>query len=995
LKKLKAANIKIVGTILIVLCTSLNLYSQSHPFRHFTVEDGLPTSETYHVFQDSKGYIWIATDNGVSRYDGYEFKNFTTEDGLPDNTVFEIFEDYKNRIWFIPHSAKLSYFFNDSIIKYEYNDSLQKRMIKTPSPVKLSFFVDSSNKVYYSDKRNGTFLIDSSGRISKTNSELGGKRLAIYENKMIFIGGSNPNKIPPTFSIQRDGDTIFKSSTNSPITNHLNSSIYLPIIKNNNILIACNKILIHIKNLSEISFKLIPYEAIWISLDREDNLWLGTRNSVYCFDGLDITSKPKHQLLKNKNVSSVLHDKEGGYWFSTLYDGVYYLPNIYTNILNKNNGLPSNNIHTLTSDSSHIWLGLYKKVIGIKSQKINKKLLYNNNHDMFISKLLYDSKNQKLWIASAFLYFYQNDRITKPTIHKTVGHSYKQISPKDILIDNTGNMWLASIGGLFQYKNNSYVKASGFSHKINTISQKLKEDKILCGCNNGLWEYSINANSFKYLGEDNNLFSNQIDCIISNTYHNNMWLGTKANGIIVYDNDEIYNIGTKEGLSNNSITSFYLKENVMWVTTNNGLNKITFHDKKLKYSYNIESFSKIHGLASNQINDIYVSDTSAYVATKKGLTIIDINKISRNNLPPPIYIKNISIQGKDTLIYDHYILPYNKNSIGIEFVGLMYRNNVDKRYKYQFNQTGKNSTWIETKENYINLSYLSSGNYTFKVIAINEDNTESRNAASISFTITPPYWKKWWFISISIVLILLIASLLYNTRIKELNKRNNKENKLIKEVNKFRQQALRQQMNPHFIFNTLNSIQYYIYENDNVSSTRYLAKFSKLMRIILDNLQYDTIPIQSELDAMDLYLELESLRLEKSFNYKIIVHEDVDTQLIKIYPLLIQPYIENSIWHGLVHKKGDKKVTLEIKTSNNSILCIIEDNGIGREKAQELKNQKHKKHKSHGTNITNKRIETINKLYNQNFKVEFIDLKDSIGNPCGTRVLIQIPKITD
>jgi LytS/YehU family sensor histidine kinase len=161
----------------------------------------------------------------------------------------------------------------------------------------------------------------------------------------------------------------------------------------------------------------------------------------------------------------------------------------------------------------------------------------------------------------------------------------------------------------------------------------------------------------------------------------------------------------------------------------------------------------------------------------------------------------------------------------------------------------------------------------------------------------------------------------------------------------------------------------------------------------LDNSQHDTIPIQKELDALDLYLQLESLRLDENFKFEIIVNSSVDTQLYKIYPLLIQPYVENSIWHGLV-QKGEKMIKIEILPNDDSILCKIEDNGIGREKALERKNQK-EKHKSHGTNITNKRIETINKLYNCNFKVEIIDLKDTIGNPSGTRVLLQIPKITD
>jgi ligand-binding sensor domain-containing protein len=972
--------------LIILLSLNLSLFSQSRPFRHFTIEDGLPTSETYHVFQDSKGYIWIATDNGVSRYDGYEFRNFTTEDGLPDNTVFEIFEDYKNRIWFVPHSAKLSYFLNDSIFEYEYNDSLQSRMELSTSPLKCSFAVDSSDNILYGDRRNGAYLIDSHGNINKVSKT---SSIHLIMNKLTCNNIVNKSTINP-INIIKDNKIIFSSKLDSLIPNKsTNTNLHIAISINDNIYIISNKVLIKIKNLSHINVKVLQEGAIWISKDSNNDIWLGTRDGVYCYTDTNLFNYPKHHFLRNKNVSSVLQDKEGGYWFSTLYDGIYYIPNLYTKILNIQDGLQNKDINSIASDSTYLWLGLNNNVIELKSNRIKKEIRLGNEN-IIIKKLFYDFNYKKLWIASKFLYSYKDSNLNidsafiKKNNKKTRGAIVKNIHS-----DNFGNIWFASSAGLFKYEsfNNTIVRTSSFARKINTVCQNKTKYSLLCGCNNGLWEYSINNDSYNYLGDKNELLKSQIDCIISNTYHNNMWLGTKSNGIVVYENDTVYNISTKDGLSNNSITSFYLKDNVMWVTTINGLNKITFQDKKLKNNYNIESFTKTHGLSSNEINDIYVSDSSAYIATKNGLTIIDINEIKINNTPPPIYIKNIAVLDKDTIIKDRYILSYNTNSIRIEYVGLMYRNNKNKKYKYQFNKIDKKGDWVETNENYVNLSYLSPGEYIFKVIAINEDNTESIKPANVSITITPPYWRTWWFRTSSIILALLIIYILYRTRIGIIKKRND----LIKEVNKFRQQALSQQMNPHFIFNTLNSIQYYIYENDNVSSTRYLAKFSKLMRIILDNSQFDTIPIQSELDAMELYLELESLRLEKGFNYEIIVHESIDTDMYKIPPLLIQPYVENSIWHGLVNKKGEKMVKIELVPDNDSVLCIIEDNGIGRERATELKKQKPKKHKSHGTNITSKRIEMLNKINQCSFKVEFEDLKDNKGIPCGTRVLLKIP----
>ena len=977
--------------IIILLILNINLFSQSYHFRHFTVEDGLPSSETYHVLQDSKGYIWIATDNGVSRYDGYEFKNFTQQDGLPDNTVFEIFEDYKNRIWFIPHSAKLSYFSNDSIYEYEHNDSLLKRIVRTANPIKLSFLVDHSNKVYYADKRNGTFIIDSLGNIEQKNSVEKSHLFILNKDHIVYQNSET------LFAIDKNNETIFNLPKNSlSIGEYLFFSDFIAIENNKNIFIATRNTIFKINHNFEYTYNHFPYQIIWINIDNNNNLWVGTRNGVYCYMNTDIFSKPRYHLLKNNEVSSIIKDKEGGMWFTTLNNGVHYLPNTFFKTLSQNLELHNKNIHSLAFDSTYLWLGLSNKVVGIKSDTINFEIKLDWDN-IIINKLYPDIKNKELRIAATLMYSFKNNTLSKNILYNSsLQYIHSSSQAKDIIIDNKGNTWIATSNGLYKYdKNNYFIKKSDiFSQKINSLCQKQEDAYILCGCNNGLWEYAMNKDTFKYLGNKNELLEKQIDCMINNTYHNNIWLGTKSNGIVIYDNDQIYNISTKDGLSNNSITSLFLKGNVMWVATRNGLNKITFQDNELKYSYTIESFNKIHGIANNEINDIYVDDSLAYIATKKGLNIIDYTIIKKNSTPPPIYIKNIKIQDKDTIIKNHYVLPYDKNSIRIEFVGLMYKNNENKRYKYKFNQVAKKTNWIETNENNVNLSFLPSGKYTFNVLAINEDNTESIEPASISFTITPPYWKTWWFITAISFLTFSMFYIIYKIRINEINKRNNLEKKLLKEVNKFRQKALSQQMNPHFIFNTLNSIQYYIYNNDIDSSIQYLSKFSKLMRLILENSQYDTIPIQDELDTMDLYLQLEALRIDENFEFEIIVNNQVNTKFYKIYPLLIQPYIENSIWHGLI-QKGDKKIKIEILPDNDSILCIIEDNGIGRERAMEIKKQQHVTHKSHGTEITSKRIEIINKFYNRDFKVEFIDLKDNAGNAIGTRVLLKIPKITD
>lgn len=213
-------------------------------------------------------------------------------------------------------------------------------------------------------------------------------------------------------------------------------------------------------------------------------------------------------------------------------------------------------------------------------------------------------------------------------------------------------------------------------------------------------------------------------------------------------------------------------------------------------------------------------------------------------------------------------------------------------------------------------------------------------------------------------------------------------------VSDLTQKNLRSQMNPHFIFNTLNSIQYYVFQNDKMASNDYMTKFAKLIRKTLENSESPAIPIKEEINALELYLELESLRFKQKFDWAIDIDDEIDTYMYKIPTMLIQPFVENAIGHGLMHKKGKGNLQVTLKLEEDSILCTIEDNGIGRAKAMEIKNNKKENHRSLGTSITESRLRLVNSLYGKNMKVEYTDLKDEKGEASGTRVEISIPIIT-
>lgn len=240
------------------------------------------------------------------------------------------------------------------------------------------------------------------------------------------------------------------------------------------------------------------------------------------------------------------------------------------------------------------------------------------------------------------------------------------------------------------------------------------------------------------------------------------------------------------------------------------------------------------------------------------------------------------------------------------------------------------------------------------------------------------------------LLIILSTSLILRARFKATQRIEAMGRKILE----LTQANLRQQMNPHFIFNTLNSIQYYVFQNDKIASNNYMSKFALLIRKTLENSRHTAIPIKEELDALRLYLELEALRFKEKFNWSILVDEEIDTLSYKIPTMLIQPYVENAITHGLMNKEEKGHLEVKLEQKGEVIFCTIEDDGIGRERAKELQKEKNNNHISMGTSITENRLRLVHEVYGKTMKVKYTDLTDAEGKAAGTRVEINIPVIT-
>jgi LytS/YehU family sensor histidine kinase len=264
--------------------------------------------------------------------------------------------------------------------------------------------------------------------------------------------------------------------------------------------------------------------------------------------------------------------------------------------------------------------------------------------------------------------------------------------------------------------------------------------------------------------------------------------------------------------------------------------------------------------------------------------------------------------------------------------------------------------------------------------------------AEFSFTIATPFWKKSWFWVLVSVAAMVILTVAIFTRIRRIKERERKEAEVRVALAGNELKALRAQMNPHFVFNSLNSIQHFILTNKSSDAGKYLNKFARLMRVILNNSEKSVITIREELEYLTLYIELEAMRFDNKFEWKIDIAEDIDTDYFEIPAMLLQPYVENAILHGLTPKGEGGVLEIIMRLQGNNLLCRIRDNGIGREKSREMRQLSNRKdHKSLGMKITSDRLELINNLQGSHLSMTVTDLKNEDGTPAGTQVDIFIP----
>jgi len=618
------------------LISSLSSFPQIINLKNYTTKDGLPSNQVYQVVQDSKGYMWFATDYGVSRFDGYKFTNFDSKDGLPDNTVFEIYEDYKGRIWFISSSAKLSYYYNDSIYKYWNNNIFISTIKDIPNITNKSFYVDKQDNVYIGIYMQGNYIISKEGKISRKYP-----RPPDYRNYILVGSDENSAYIDynrETYnSKSKTGLVILKEKNyfKSGFPGELISGKLLALLGSKKEIFFSNYCSLNViyDSLHYVQYRFDKDKIISLNFDKENILWVGTYSGgVLGYKNGDITAKPAFHILDGNAVSNITCDKEGGYWVSTLYNGVYYFPSIKFRTLTTADGLSDNSLNFLTSDGKIVYGSLLSsKYINIISGNEIKKIQPLNISNEEISSLFYDKIKKTLWIAARqSICSYKDGKLnlygTYCNVSDSSIHHFMNYLNYEIIKDRSGNIWAGSIMGIIKISNNKvYHYDTSKAFFLRTYS--LQEDNDNClwlGSNNGLFKFA--NGKYIYYGEKNPLFKNRITSIKKCSINNSIWIATKGAGILIMKGDSLKQLLNKDGLLSNHIKHLFIDGNIIWASSNNGINKITI-SKGNRLSYKIEGFTQDDGLCSNEINCALAADSMVYVATTSGLCVFNSKEI--------------------------------------------------------------------------------------------------------------------------------------------------------------------------------------------------------------------------------------------------------------------------------------------------------------------------------------------------------------------------------
>lgn len=938
--------------------------------RQISSAEGLSSQSIYDLFVNKEGLLFLGTNKGLISYNGTFFKTYSFQDNLA-LSINSIKEDQKGKLWCKNFSDQLFYFENDTLKAYlPVQDFLEQ---KQENLVEFTFF---NNKLYLLTEHN----------------------LYVQDSKEVFKQIFNTDKSSSEIFFSIDHDEALNElylASNSFIYSIQNNKVFQKTptvygqkdlkVKKNNFLYVIkgdqNQLFSGDKEIQLQSKEKFSVYYYTIS-NTGDTFWLCTSNGVYEVDLLK--KQLANPILSNHRITDIVQDKEGNHWISSLDHGLFFMPNIEIKLLN----IPTNNASQINTtalhcdDKGHLFVGTAKGQIVEFNEDLNPIFIYNGDTNIEVENI-FSLKNQLITSIGVFQF-----GSSSPMIKAYFG--------KDYALDDYGNLLVANynIAGLIasNFNNDTYVlstleqkelipyansvvKMYPFRNKRARAVHFKSNDGYYIGFSDGLYHYGLE-------GKVTQIFTAQGERIAVVDFHENefgeIWAATSQQGMLLIENAKlIKQFNTFNGLSSDKCRKIQSDDNGIWVITDESLDFYNYETQQLT------NFGNNLGLNGISLNDFFVNKTHIWFATNQGVLYFPKSILDKDIEP---HLSIVAFQNDGLPIMENEKIPYEKNDLIFSFESILYKSMGNYNFEYKLEPFQTEWQVQDAKQTQLNFITLKPNKYELKA-RIKAGSLISSEVV-FPFIVSKPFWMKPWFILLIIVFLSITLTFVYNWAVF----RTKKKEQLNEMLAISQLTALRSQMNPHFMFNVLNAIQGLIYSNQKNKANEYIGTFSTLMRNTLAISDKREVSIAEEVKTIELYISLEKARFEEEeFSYTIHLPED-DLSMFTIPTLIIQPFVENAIKHGLLHKRGNKNLKFELtKKDNYYWRFIIQDNGVGRKTSQHINKKIKKNHSSFATNAIASRIQLINKLSDIPIEIEIDDLETIHHEPTGTRVTLYIP----
>lgn len=967
---------------------------QQYHFIEYNPTDGLAQSQIRSITSDSQGKLWIGTLGGISNFDGKNFSNFSKFNGLMDDHANVIIE-LKNGSMAIGFLGGISLIDATGIINYqfepEYKNTFVSDLIELEDEILISTFegifvlkegLISPIKTSQKDKSHDIF------RNYKDEILIGfGSKILQYDNGTLTELHHLPGDDLTVMSINEDTDQSLLIGTN-------NKGLFSISTDNK------------IENINT-SDGLISQEIKSILRPNENEIWLGTPDGISILSSEGIQNLNEGNGLPSNDIECMSTDFNGHIWIGTNVAGLAKYTSREIINFTTIDGLSSDLIMSIEEENGSMIIGTYDEGYNtIRHKKISTSTLDNSSRGKRIWDIHKTDRGQTFFATENGLYI-QDEYGDKRLLNEEDGLASDRI--KCVYQDSKKRIWIGNNGGVNFIENDSlYQFDFPAEYKISKTRSIIEDQNgvFWFGTRQGLVKYS--NNEFKLFDIDDGFMDVSIyDLEVDK--NNRLWVGTRF-GLHLIESDKVSFIQLADDSPSNHVN--FVKEynhevHVLIIGTNSSIYILDL-DKNNFAPNSAVHISEPQGLIGTETNQnaIFVdSENQVWMGSTQGLNLIknleDLLEFEKET--PKIILENIRLNlenvdwsdytpnlDRSTGLPESVEVDHRQNHFTFDFQGISYNNPDDLVYQYYLE--GYDAGWRPlTQDEIATYSNLPYDSFTFWVRCKIKNSGWSEHL-SFDLTILPPFWRTWWFYILCVLAFFGIIAGISNRRKKILMTELEKEKFEFKsKMLVLEQQSLNSSMNRHFIFNSLNSIQYYINRKDRLAANKYLSSFAKLIRKNLDSSQSNTTKLSEELDRLKLYVELEQMRFQDKFDFHLNLGPDIIPEDVNVPSMLLQPFLENSIWHGLLPKGEKGEITIDIEREKSNLVIIIKDNGIGIETSLNNKNGQIN-HDSKGVNITKGRIDLIKKAAQSS--MELIgpqELKNNNNETIGTEVRIIIP----